>query len=363
MALLSTSVTSGTTGHLTNHNQLHRKANGSVVDAVADFAADNTGATSASTAIQAAITAGELAGTPVYIPAGDYQITAKLNVSKPGQVIRGAGWKTNLFFPAGTNLYMFDFTPAGSVRLDGVVIADMRLDCDGPNQTAGGGIQASYAAYCKFLNLQIYEPWGNGIEIHDDNLGGFGHHNAVRDCWFNRGAASNGGQGRAIYMWNSDENMIVNNTIEACGSSLSNGAAVWAPAAIQTFTGNQFVADPSTANVEQLLVSGDMSIMGNVFDGGTNNQLRMTGNASVVTGNRFYRVIAQKYGVRVTGANNSITANAFRSATTANVSGGAIDANGASGVNVRWGNVIETGGAWNGTIYNGTSGELAVATG
>jgi hypothetical protein len=363
LALLPTTLSGGTAGHLANHTQAHRKLNGAFVDAVADFGADNTGATSASTAIQAAITAGELTGTPVFIPAGDYKITAKLNVSQPGQIIYGAGWKTNLFFGAATNLYMFDFTPAGSVRLDGVVLADMRLDCDGPNQTAGGGIQASYAAYCKFLNLQVYEPWGNGIEIHDDNLGGFGHHNVVKHCWFNRGAASNGGQGRAIYMWNSDENMIEFNTIEACGSNLTNGAAVYDSASIQTFIGNQFVADPSKAGVEQLLVAGDAKIMGNTFDGGTNNQVRMTGNASTVVGNNFYRVIAQKYGIRVTGANNSITANSFRSAAGANVSGGAIDANGASGVNVRWGNVIETGGSWNGTIYNGTSGELAVATG
>jgi hypothetical protein len=363
MALLPTTVLDGTAGHLTNHIQAHRKLNGAFVDAVADFAADNTGATSASTAIQSAITAAELTGVPVYIPPGDYKITATLTLSKPGQVVFGAGWKSRLFFAAATNLYMFTFGMANGVRADGLVVRDLQLDCDGPNQTAGGGIQAGGASYCKFANLLVYEPWGNGIEIHDDNLGGFGHHNSVRDCWFNRGAASNGGQGRALYLWNSDENMISNNVFEACGSNLTNGAAVWAPAAIQDISNNVFVADPNKAGVEQVLVSGDCRIIGNTFDGGTNNQLRMTGNANMVVGNSFYRVIGGKYGVKVTGANNTITGNAFRSSPTAGASQGAIDASGASGVNLRWANVLELQGAWGGTIYNGSAGELAVATG
>jgi hypothetical protein len=297
----------------------------------------------------------------VYIPPGDYQITAKLNVSNPARSSAGPAGRP-LFFPAATNLYMFDFGPAGACASTGWSSRDMRLDCDGPNQTAGGGIQAGGAAYCKFANLQIYEPWGNGIEIHDDNLGGFGHHNAVRDCWFNRGAASNGGQGRALYMWNSDENMISNNVFEACGSPDQRCRRLGARRH-PDISNNVFVADPNKANVEQVLVSGDCRIIGNTFDGGTNNQLRMTGNANMVVGNSFYRVIGGKYGVKVTGANNTITGNAFRSSPTAGASQGAIDASGASGVNLRWANVLELQGAWGGTIYNGTAGELAVATG
>jgi hypothetical protein len=230
----------------------------------------DTGATSASTAIQSAIVAAEPTGVPVYIPPGDYKITATLTLSKPGQVVFGAGWKSRLFFAAATNLYMFTFGMANGVRADGLMLRDLQLDCDGPNQTAGGGIQAGGASV-----LQVREParlraWGNGIESTTTT-------SAVRpprlrpDCWFNRAAASNGGRAAPSTCGTRREHDR-QQRVEACGSSLTNGAAVWAPAPSRT-SATTARADPNTAGVEQVLVSGDCRIIGNTFDGGTKRRL------------------------------------------------------------------------------------------
>lgn len=366
MALLSTSVTASSVGHDADHNQAHRKLNQLWIDVVADFGADNTGSTSASAALQAAIDEAEdnRSGVGVYLPPGTYRSTVTLLVTKPGLSLIGSGWNTVLSVPNATNIAaVIQFSPPGSVRMEGLHLAHMKIDCNGSNQTtAGRGIDADGACYCLFEHLQIREPWRNGIELHGDGLGGFGHHNVVRDCWIHRGSASSGGEGRAVEIYSSDENKIENNTFEACGTNLANAAAVRDTASLNHYIGNTWVADPNKASVEQLVVPGDCMIVGNIFDGGTNSQLRITGNANTVSNNSFYKVEAGAYGIRVTGGKNTFTANAFRSHPTASTSGGAINAASASLANYGTGNVVETMGAWASTIFAGTSAELTVPT-
>ena len=282
MGLLPQSVTLNTPGYLSDHAQAYKKLNGAVIDVVADFGADNTGATSASAAIQAAIDEAEdnRSGVGVYLPPGTYRSTVMLQVTKPGLHIVGAGWNSVLSVPNSANLAaVIRFVPPGSTRMEGVVVAHLKIDCNGSNQSSGRGIDANGACYCLFDHVQIREPWQNGIEIHGDGLGGFGHHNTIRDCWIHRGSASNGGEGRAVEIYSSDENELKGNTFEACGTNLSNAAAVRETASLQQFIGNKWIADPNKADVEQLVVAGDCLITGNIFDGGTSSQLRIHGNA------------------------------------------------------------------------------------
>jgi hypothetical protein len=368
MALLPTSVSAGTSGHLANHAQVHGKLNTGAVDVVADFGADNTGTNSASTAIQNAVTAAENAGgVPVYIPPGDYKMTTTVNITKPGMVVFGAGWESSLNIPNATNIDVFTFVPANGIRMDGVVIRDLRIDCNGANQTGGGGINAFGASYCQFEHLEIRAPWEYGIELHEDNLGGFGHHNVVRDCWIHLGALAapvSGGKGTAIYMWSSDENLITGCTFEANGSAVSSAAHIFESAGLNNITGNMFIADPNVASVEFIKSTGSGNVIsGNILDGGTNAQVEVGGNYCMITSNRFYRPIGGNDCLLVLGNNNTIVANSFCSGASNGDSRHAINAGGASGINYRWANVVETQGSWAGSIYNGSGSELVVAAG
>lgn len=369
MALLPTSVTATASGHVAHTNQAHKKLNGGCVDVVADFAADNTGATNCHTQWQSAVTAAEADGVPVYAPPGSYKFGATVNISRPGLRVFGAGWSSSIQLAAATNAYVFTFTPGSSTRMDGVEFSDLRIDCNGGNQsTGGGGINAFGAAYCLFDHLEIVAPYNYGIELHQDNLGGFGHHNTVRTCWVHLGtnSAGVGGKGTGIYMWSSDENHIVGgNVFESNGSAAASGAQIYETSGLNTISGNTFVGNPSQASVEHIKMTGSRNIVtANHFDGGTNAQVECGGDTCSITANDFYQPISNSDCLLVLGRNNAIVANAFTSAVTNNASRSAINAAGASGVNYRWGNVVSTVGTWNGSIYNGnTSTELAVMTG
>jgi hypothetical protein len=87
MALLPTTMTAGTTGHVAHSVQLHKKANDVCVDVVADFGAAGNGSTDDTTAINNAITAAAALGAgggTVYFPPGTYShsgtIVGKSNV-------------------------------------------------------------------------------------------------------------------------------------------------------------------------------------------------------------------------------------------------------------------------------------------
>lgn len=309
-------------------------------------------------ALQAAITAAEALTPPgrVWVPPGTYTLASSLVITKPGLVLEGPG---KLVAGVGFTDYMIKFVPANGVRMDRVRIAGLTIDC---NATASG-IDALGAAHCRFENLEIKRHYNYAIGIHQDNLGGYGHHNVVRDCRLHLGTdgAAGGGLGTAIIVWSSDENTVEGCTLESNGSGLNNGAHIYEVAGLNSFIGNEFVGNPNVASVEFIKATGSNNkIIGNTFDGGTNAQVELAGNDCTVAGNQFYRPAANSDCVLISGQGNTLVGNQFSSHATNGQSRHAINAGSASGANYYSANMVRTNGTWSGANYNGGAGKLEI---
>lgn len=240
------------------------------------------------TTINTAIAALPSTGGRVVLMDGTYNLGGTINITVPYTELRGQGWNTKLAVNNSTNIYAITFNPAASTRMDGCVVSDMRINANGANQTtAGGGIYALGATFSEFNNLYIDSPWNNGLYLYTDNLGGYGHHNSVHHCTFLNGQNTNGGDGRALLLENSDENIV-----EACIFQDNGRAAATEPnhvfdkAGLNTFIGNQFVSGQTG-----LKLQGSQSrAIGNTFDGCQNEQMRLNGDRNQVIGNLFYNI-------------------------------------------------------------------------
>lgn len=342
---------------------------------VASYGATGNGTTDDTSALQNAINAAQTrGGGVVFLPAGTYKISAPLTISNSGITIAGAGWGgptggggtfgTVISLANGVNDYAIKFTPAASVRLDGVTIRDLKINCNGANQTGGGGISAFGSAYGLFDHLWIEVPYQDGINFTSDNLGGFGHHHVVRGCWFHGGTSSPlAGGGRGVACISADEIRVSHCVFEQCGTSggTFNGAAFYDSAGLQTLEGCVFVANPAVNGVEQAKFSANNGsvIVGCTFDGGTGSQLDLavsgTLSACTVTTCQFYQPINTAACLTLGGQGHTISGNIFRSSHTASASKCAIDASGAAGVSYAIGNTIITDGAWSVGLYNGVA--------
>lgn len=331
----------------------------SLITNVLDFSPiDPSGKTDSTSGFQKAINAIPPPATPfdavgggLWVPVGTYLVSG-LTLTWP-IAIYGAGWGTSIKLAASANKYIFAFTPQASFRFTGAVFSHFKLDCNGANQSsASGGFDANGACYCLFDHLWIEAPFQYGISLHDDNLGGFGHHNIIRGrTWFHNGTSviGAGGIGVGVRMHNSDENLITENIFEQCGSpgGSFNNAALFDDGGLQAITHNVFVADPNTNGVEQMkLASSNYQIIGNIFDGGTSSQLEVTGNNAVIIGNKFYRPINTSACLQLGGTGHSVENNAFESSPSANASQSAVNGASLGGlVNVS-GNTVVTNGSW-----------------
>ena len=332
---------------------------------VSDYGATGDGVTDDTAAIQAAITAAQTAGGGrVYLPGGTYLLTAALTISTSGIILEGAGWGggtgggtfqgTALRLANGVNDYAIKFTPPVSVRLDGVTVRDLKIDCNGVNQTAAGGIHVFGAAYGLFDHLWIEQPYQDGLTLESDNLSGFGHHHVIRNCWFHGGTASPlAGGGRAIAFLSADECRVEACVIEQCGTAAGtyNGAALYDQSGLQVISECVFVANPAVLGVEQVKLVGQngSQFVGCIFDGGTNTQLEAATPASaacIVSGCVFDSPINNSTSVVLSNGAHTLIGNVFLSAGTANVSKAAVDGTNANATQVL-GNQFITQGAWN----------------
>lgn len=257
-----------------------------------DFGADpaNTAAAN-NTAIQAAIVAAETStsGGAVILPRL-YPVNGDLVFTKPISMI-GYGWRSGLALANARNNYVLRFAPSGGSPdwFQGAVLANFKIDCNGANQTtAGGGIDGFGAVWCKFDHLWVLRPWENGIYLHQDNLGGFGHHNEVVGCFFELGQDSNGGNGRALRLDQSDENYVHASTFQDNGSpSLSN------PCHILDLAGLNHVSDCSFVvgyGAGVRMGGAHSKCVGNTFDGCKGHNVLIAGDKNIVANNTFFNV-------------------------------------------------------------------------
>lgn len=333
---------------------------GEIVFDVKAYGATGNGVTDDTTAIQSAITAAVALGGAVFFPGGTYIISSTLTITDKVMVY-GTGWNSIVKIANSANIYAFTFNPTGGVRIDGAVFYNFKIDCNATNQSGtSGGIDAFSSSYGLFDHLWIKSPYTYGLSLHDDNLGGFGHHNNVRACWFHLGTDSPAGIGIGLRMHQSDENIIEGNKFESNGGNQNNAAQLFEDAGLQIIKDNVFIANPSVASVEGMKISQGNTVSGNIFDGGTNAQMELTGDYNVIGGNRFYQPISTSACILCNGQHNEITWNSFASSPTNGASKSAIDASGASGTNTFSYNTIKTDGSWASGVISGASNLILV---
>ena len=265
---------------------------------VSQFGAKGDGTTDDTAAIQSAITAAtniasgaafSQNGAGVYFPptAASYLISAPLVINWPISLI-GGGWGSVIQLKNASNCDMIQFNPQTSDWFNGASIRDIKLDGNGNNQTTAGYIvNAKGAVWCHFDHVWFRTPWEAGLSLHDDGLGGFGHHNTVDHCFFDSGKNSNGGNGRGLYITHSDENMITNNTFQDCGRLASGEpCAIWEDSGLNSFVNNQFVTGAGGFKSY-----GNRNIfLGNRFDGCGNHNMNIKGTGNLIKDNWFYNL-------------------------------------------------------------------------
>lgn len=259
---------------------------------VKNYGAKGDGSTDDTAAIRAAITAAKSTTQHVFFPAGTYMISGPLQVGggfPGGLVIYGAGWDSRIKVANNANCYVFTLN---NTYTPGLVIRDVYIDANGANQSAGGGIDAQGAVWCRFEHLYIDKPWAVGIYLHNDGAGGYGHHNVINGCRIENGRlAASGGTGYALLFEQSDENRITDCAITDCGNaSVSENHMVYDKAGLQLFHGTVFVGGATGATQLKLQGSNNL-VVGNTFDGGNStNQVRLNGGVNTIVGNRFHGV-------------------------------------------------------------------------
>jgi hypothetical protein len=278
---------------------------------VKEYGATGNGSTDDTAAIQAAVAAAKTGTQVLFFPAGTYIISAPLNVGGgfPGALqIYGVGWDSQIKLANNANCYLFVLN---NVYTPGLVICDLYLNCNGANQTSeSGGIDAYGAVHSRFERLQIDTPFYDGIFLHRDGTGTFGHDNLIIGCWFVNGKNATG-PGQGLEIFESDENFVVNCTFMDNGNpnntypwhnvaQYSGPFQVYESAGAQHFLGNNFVNGGQGVTMMRTIGNRNMFI-NNTFDGGSGNQLHVNSIACIVQGNTFINI-----GSRATVGNPSV---------------------------------------------------------
>lgn len=259
---------------------------------VKTFGAKGDGTTDDTAAVQAAINAVGSSGGTVIVPVGNY-LCGQLTISYALKMVGEGGWgisdgtAARIVAKSGLNDHLIKFTPPATKAVVGAVFYNLVVDHQGANQTAGSAFYAQGAIQCLWDHCHITNPYMNGIYLFQDGNGGTGHHNRIVHCLIDGGNTSPSGDGRGLRMEASDENFVI-----ACDFENNGRAAASEPnhifdlSGLNTIIGNSFVGGQSGVKVQ-----GDRSrIIGNMFDGVGNHNVRLNGARNVVEGNTFSQI-------------------------------------------------------------------------
>jgi hypothetical protein len=257
---------------------------------VRDYGATGDGGTDDAAAITLAIAAAS--GRTLYFPAGTYVVYSALIVGggyPGGLTIEGDGWDSTIKVGDGANCYAFDFN---NVYTPGLTIRDLRIDCNGANQTSGGGgIYARGAVHCLFDHLQIDTPYEAGIRFYQDGTGSYGHHTRVTNCliWNGKNAGATGA-GYGILSQQNDELTVTGCTFQDNGHTTGSTHYRDTGAGLSTIQGCAFVNGGSGSSfINSDSNPGRLSIIGNQFDStvGNTDGVRLSGSNHMIVGNTF----------------------------------------------------------------------------
>lgn len=247
------------------------------------------------TIIQDAINALPSGGGKVTLMEGSYAINGIINIPNSYTTIEGQGWGTQLNVANGVNANVIAFDPPSNTIMQGCILRNFQINANGANQTAGDAIYGKGAIWCRFENININIPYGNGIQLYTDNLGDYGHHNVIVGCLIQNGNES-AGPGRALYLNQSDENVVAHNIFQDNGNtSTTEPCHILDGAGLNTYLANSFVTGAIAISWK---VGTFIKILNNTFDGCAGIpqyaseyvQVHVGSNGGLVQGNTFYNI-------------------------------------------------------------------------
>lgn len=245
-----------------------------------DYGAAGNGTTNDTAAIQAAINAAATAGGGTVSVPGRTYLCAGVIVPSNVQLV-GTGWKSKLRMPNGGNGYVITMRDANTANAcSGASVRDMVIECNGGQQTAGGGIKMAFTARCILDHLLISEPYHAAVLATANPTNGWPFENTITNCLFTLGQNSPiaASAGYALDLVDAEENWIHSNAFEF------NGAA----------------------HIRENVV-GNNSIHNNTFVEGKIG-IRTNGSRGRYTGNIFDRVGGHCF--QIVGQDNIVSGNA-----------------------------------------------------
>jgi hypothetical protein len=322
------------TGHTTDHDSIIQVlavlANNNILNSAYSGGADPLGVSDSAPAIQAAINALPASGGVIVMPAGTYKLGSPLSLTVPC-VFMGAGREATILTLAnGVNDYAIKFTQGTGVAITGAYFADLQINGNAINQTAGGGISANGAVECTFERIHFTNCYNWGLALQAIPGGAFGHNNRIVNCTFDNAAAA--GFGGGLWMTSNDENLVLGcdfqflgGTASPSGSSLP--VALYDQSGLHMIQSCTFVGSRgSNTNVIGIRIQNmkKTRVVGCTFDGQGGDNVFLAGQECAVVGNMFTSIgdqaatagTAAGVHLEFAAANNTVTGNCFDSSST-----------------------------------------------
>jgi hypothetical protein len=219
----------------------------------------------------------------IYFTEGDVAVNTPILVAK-NQYWNGAGQDQTRFNLANAvNDYAIKFVNGDTSEIK-ASFKDFSVNCNGLNQTAGGGIYAPGAVHSMFDNIHFQEMYNYGIFLYRVTPTYFGHHNKVTNCLFDN-ATTVGGNGMGVLMDSSDENWIIKCDFEQCGGSGADPFAIKDTAGLNIISSTVFVNGKGGIFVAN---GKNSKVVDCIFDGCKQTDIKIQGDYTSVDNCLFY---------------------------------------------------------------------------